>query len=82
MLYIQENIIHINCKQMSLENHITSLPRGVKVRDGSEDVRHQYIYREYPSVYLDIVPMGDKFLFMIQLIMPGRKPLYLNLLLN
>ena len=59
------------------------------MRDRSENERHKNMYRGcvlYLSVYLDIVSMGNKFVFMIT--MPRMKIYlvfefaYLNLLLN
>ena len=81
MLCILENIIRVNCNQNLLQNHITSASRDVKVRDGSENVRHKIMYRDcvlYPSlpVYLNIVSMDDSFVFMITLL--GMKKLLLN----
>ena len=68
LLSIQENIIRFNCKQRSLQNHITPTSR-VKVRDGSDNVRLKNSKRDYvlySSVYLDIISMGGKGFVIIQ----------------
>ena len=59
MLCVEENIFLLNCQQES----------RVKVRNGSENVRRKSMNRNcllYPSVYLDIISMRDKFLVMIR----------------
>ena len=57
-------IIRVNCNQKLLQNHITSTSIDVKEREGDENVKHRNMYRDcalfFPSVYLDIVVMGDK----------------------